>query len=146
MAIYKPPKARWPLALFVGIAAFLLGIGIGLLLGKEEPNAAEGIRLVQQEMTSAAAGLEVAGIEYSEAVDDTGVVSDAEYQGALDALESSRTRYETVHDALATLSPDLAGDISIGYEEAAAAMQDEAPPDEVDALLDELSSQLKGES
>jgi hypothetical protein len=146
MAIYKPPKARWPLAIFVGIAALLVGIGVGLVLGNEEPDAAEGVRLVQQELTGAAAGLEVAGIEYTEAVEDGEVTNEAEYQGSLDALESSRDRFESVSDALATIAPDRADEIASLYEETAEAMESRAPTEDVEALLDELSEQLKGDA
>ncbi|MGH2807749.1 MAG: hypothetical protein ACRDKT_10790 [Actinomycetota bacterium] len=146
MAIYKPPKARWPLAVFAGVVGLLVGVGVGLVVGREEPDASEGVRLVQQELASAAAGLEVAGIEYEEAVEDGEVLNDTEYQGSLDALDSSRTRFEGVEDALATLAPDQAEAIASGYDEAAGAMEGRAPPDEVQGLLDELSELLKGDS
>jgi hypothetical protein len=146
MAIYKPPKARWPLAVFAGVLGLLLGIGIGFALGQEEPDPAEGVRLVQQELAAAAAGLEVAGIEYTEAVDDGEVVSDPEYQGSLDAIGNSRTRFESVEAALATLAPELAEQIADGYEEAESAMEDRAPDEDVQALLEELSGWLKGDT
>jgi hypothetical protein len=146
MAIYKPPKARWPLAVFAGVLGLLLGIGIGFALGQEEPDPAEGVRLIQQELAAAAAGLEVAGIEYTEAVQDGEVVSDPEYQGSLDAIGNSRTRFESVEAALATLAPELAEQIADGYEEAESAMEDRAPDEDVQALLEELSGWLKGDT
>lgn len=144
MAIYKPPKARWPLALFAGALGLLIGIGIGFLLGQEDPDAAEGVRLVQQELTAAAAGLEVAGIEYSEAVENGEVTNDTEYQGSLDALESSRNRFEEVSEALASLAPDLADSIKAGYDRAESAMEDKSHAGEVAQLLGDLSELLKG--
>ena len=146
MAIYKPPKARWPLAVFTGIAALLLGVALGFVLGKEEPDPAEGVRLVQQELTAAAAGLEVAGIEYSEAVEGGEVVNETEYQGSLDALESSRDRFESVAGPLGTLAPDLAERIEGTYGDARNAMEERAAAEELDALLGELSELLKGET
>lgn len=146
MAIYKPPKARWPLAVFAGVLGLLLGLGLGLLLGSEDPDPDEGVRLVQQELAAAAAGLEVAGIEYTEAVDDGEVLSDAEYQGSLDAIANSRTRFESVRDALATLAPELAEQISTGFDDAEAAMEERAASEEVQQMLDELSALLKGET
>ena len=146
MAIYKPPKARWPLAVFVGVAALLVGIGIGLLLGTEEPDAAEGVRLVQQELTAAAAGLEVAGIEYAEAVDDGEVVNETEYQGALDALDSSRVRFESVQRPLETLAPSLSDEIATAYNDAQEAMESNAATKDVQAILDELAELLKGDA
>ena len=145
MAIYKPPKARWPLAIFTGVLGLLLGMGLGFVLGQEEPDAAEGVRLVEQELAAAAAGLEVAGIEYTEAVDDGEVVSDAEYQGSLDALGSSRTRFESVREPLAALAPDLADAIDTTYDETETAMEERAATEEVQQLLDSLSELLKGE-
>lgn len=146
MAIYKPPKARWPLAVFVGVIGLLLGIGLGFLLASEDPDPAEGVRLVQQELTAAAAGLEVAGIEYTEAVDDGEVLTDAEYQGSLDALGSSRDRFEAVEDALATLAPDAADEISEGFDEAESAMEERADAEQVQAILAGLTRLLKGET
>ena len=144
MAIYKPPKARWPLALFAALVGLLIGIGVGFVLGREDPDPAEGTRLVRQELTAAAAGLEVAGIEYEEAVDDGEVVNDTEYQGSLAALESSRDRFESVRDALATLAPEHADEIEAAYDAAATAMEAPEPPDEVQQLLDEVTELLEG--
>lgn len=146
MAIYKPPKARWPLAVFAGVLGLLIGVGLGFALGQEDPDAAEGVRLVKQELAAAAAGLEVAGIEYAEAVDDGEVLSEPEYQGSLDAIGNSRTRFESVEDALAALAPDLAEQIADGFDDAESAMEDRAPTEDVQALLDELSGLLKGET
>lgn len=134
------------MAVFAGVLGLLLGIALGFVLGQEDPDAAEGVRLVQQELAAAAAGLEVAGIEYTEAVVDGEVVSDAEYQGSLDAIGNSRTRFESVEDALAGLAPDLAEQIADGFDEAESAMEDRAPTEDVQALLDELSGLLKGET
>lgn len=145
MAIYKPPKARWPVAVFAGVLGLLLGIALGLVLGQEEPDAAVGVRLVQQELAAAAAGLEVAGIEYAEAVDDGEVLSDAEYQGSLDALESSRSRYEEVSEALEALAPERAAEIAAGYNEAQAAMEGSTPAEDVASLLDDLRALLQGD-
>ena len=143
MAIYKPPKPRWPLAVFCVVVGVLVGTGIGLLLGRDEPNAAEGVRLIQQELTGAAAGLEVAGIEYAESVENGEVTNETEYRGALDALASSRDRFESIKHALATLAPDRAGEIEAAYEEAAAAMEDRIDGDALDELLDGLAALLK---
>lgn len=144
MAIYKPPKARWPLAVFSGVLGLLIGLGIGFVLGGEEPDADEGVRLVQQELIAAAAALEVAGIEYAESVDDGRVVTEAEYNGALDALESSRERFETVKDALALLSPRQAEEIATAYEEATSAMEATESEQDVQELLDGLDELLTG--
>jgi len=146
MAIYKPPKARWPLAVFAGVVGLLVGIGIGFLLGGEETDPLEGARMVQQELASAAAGLEVVGIEYTEAVDDGTVVNDTEYRGSLDALESSRDRFEAVEDAVAALAPELAQSITDAYDATADVMEAKEPAEDVQALLDELSELLKGEA
>jgi hypothetical protein len=145
MAIYKPPKARWPLAVFAGALGLLLGIALGFALGQEDPDAAEGVRLVQQELAAAAAGLEVAGIEYTEAVANGQVVSDAEYEGSLSALESSRSRYEEVGEALETLAPERAAEIAAGYNEVQTAMEGTVLPEEVDSLIEDLTALLQGD-
>ena len=133
------------MAVFAGVLGLLLGIALGFVLGQEDPDATEGVRLVQQELAAAAAGLEVAGIEYTEAVDDGEVLSDAEYQGSLDALDSSRSRYEEVSEALETLAPERAAAIAAGYNDVQAAMEGTSPAEDVASLLDELAALLQGD-
>ena len=143
MAIYKPPKARWPLAVFCGVLALLVGIAIGFVLGREDPDPAEGVRLIQQELIGAAAGLEVAGIEYSESVENGEVVNDTEYEGALAALQSSRDRFESVSAALRELAPERVQEIEVLYDEIAAEMEAQAESDAVTQMLDDLEAALK---
>ena len=143
MAIYKPPKARWPLAVFAGVIGLLIGLAVGFVLGREDPDPAEGARIVQRELTGAAAALDVVGIEYAESVENGEVTNETEYQGALDALASSRDRFESVSAALAVLAPERVDALASAYDDVAAAMEDRADGDEVDGLLDELAEMLK---
>ena len=42
MAIYRPPKPRWPLAIGVGVVCLLIGIGIGLAVGQSRTRSCRG--------------------------------------------------------------------------------------------------------
>lgn len=146
MAIYRPPKPRWPLALGVGLACFLIGMGIGIAIGNREPAPAEVAANLQADLVSAAGSLEVAEIEYTESVSDGEITRQAEYDGALGAIDSSRAIYEEVAPALDALAPTRSQDIAGLYEECSDAMRARADTDEVTTCLTELSDLLKGET
>ena len=145
MAIYRPPKARWPLALGVGIAALVAGLLIGLALGSGDPDPAAAAQDVKAELVSAAGALEVASIEYEESVSGGEVTRQEEYEGALSAVESARERYGSVRPALASLVPSLAAEIDDGFDRCEELMAEPADPAEVAAALGELEGLLKGD-
>lgn len=145
MAIYRPPKARWPLALAAGIGGLLLGLLLGLALKSGDPDPTEAAQNVKAELLSAAGSLEVAAIEYDEAVEEGEVVREAEYRGALDAVTSARSRYADVRPALAQLSPALAAGIDTAFDNAEQMMQDSAGEEEVASALRNLERLLKGD-
>jgi hypothetical protein len=146
MAIYRPPKPRWPLALGVGLVCALIGIGIGIAIGNREPATAEIAADLQVDLVSAAGSLEIAGIEYAESVSDGQITRQTEYEGALGAIESSRALYREVAPALDALAPTRAEDIAALYDECLVAMRTRAETDEVTACLTELGDLLKGET
>ncbi len=145
MAIYRPPKARWPLAAAVGCAGLGLGILIGFLLGGSEPSPSESVRQIRSVLVRAAGSLEVAAVEYRESVDDGVVVDETEYEGALGALRSSRSRFATIEAALEDLFPTQVETIDELYDRAGAAMEARAPARRVEASLAELEVLLEGE-
>jgi hypothetical protein len=146
MAIYRPPKARWPLALGVGITALLVGLLIGLAFGSADPDPVEAAQDVRAEMVAAAGALEVAGIEYEESVSGGEVTRQEEYDGALSAVASARERYAAVRPALASLVPSLTEQIDDAFDLCERLMADTADPAEVGAALGELEGLLKGEA
>jgi hypothetical protein len=145
VAIYRPPKARWPLALAVGVIALLAGIAIGLLLGSSDPDPVEATQKVKAELVAAAGALEVAAIEYEESVSEGEVERQEEYDGALDAIDSARDRFVAVRPALASLVPALADEIDDAFANSEQLMGDLADPAEVGAALGELEGLLKGD-
>lgn len=146
MAIYRPPKARWPLATAVGVAAALCGLLIGLAVGSKDPDPSVAAQEVRAALSSAAGSLEVAVIEYEEAVGPEGVESEAEYDGARDALASSRARYEEVRPALDALVPSAAARLDDLYDRCESLADDAAPAAEFGACADELTVALEGET
>lgn len=139
MAIYRPPSKRWPAIAAAAIGGLLVGLVAGLLLsGGDDPIAAT--QAIRAEMTRAAGSLEVAAIEYEEALESG---SDSELQGARDALSSSRATWESVRPAVATIAPATADEIDERYEDLNEAFEQENAAEEVLASIDALVTLLK---
>lgn len=145
MAIYRPPRPRWPAIAAAALVGLLLGAALGLAVGGgggSDPAAA--LAEIRAGMTSASDLLEVAGIEYSEAVVDGDVVNEAELSGARGAVERSRERYTEVADAFALIDAAAADHIDAGYTEILALIDATADPTEVTAALEDLAGLLEG--
>lgn len=145
MAIYRPPKPRWPAAVAAGVAGVVAGVIAGILVSRSDPDPLEAARVVQTELDRAASTLEVVGIEYDESVDAGEVVSDSEYRGAQDALESSRRRFDDVRPALDVLAPDRADSIDDAYVAVESSIEARADPARVTEEIDSLSALLRGD-
>jgi hypothetical protein len=91
-------------------------MGIGLLLGGEETDPQTAAADIRSALIEAAGSLEVAAVEYEESVQNGEVTRRTEYEGALAALESSRTRYEEVAPALEVLAPERADEVGAGFD------------------------------
>ena len=142
MAIYRPPKARWPLATAVGFICLLVGLGVGLLLGGDETDPATAAAEVRTALIEASGSLEVAEVEYRESVEDGAITRQAEYDGALAALDSARDRYGEVAPAIEALAPERANDIESRFDTCEQLMNDLADPDEVSECLTDLGAAL----
>ncbi|HYH27215.1 MAG TPA: hypothetical protein VEA19_00390 [Actinomycetota bacterium] len=141
MAIYRPQRPRWRLALIAGLGGLLLGLLLGFLL-RPEPDAGEVLGELRSTLASAAGSLEIVEIEYAESVSDGTIVSQPEYEGARSALASSRARFEEAREGLAAVSPDAATRADDGYRELESAITSRAPTDEVSSLVRELRETL----
>ena len=144
MAIYRPPKARWPLALGTGIASLLIGLAIGLALGSGDPDPVESVRAIRSTLAAAAGSVEVAAIEYEEAVVDGAIEREAEYDGSIAALASSNSRYQEVRSALELLAPAVAEDIDSSYTRCRTLMERAVEAGQVLECLGELELALTG--
>ena len=142
MAIYRPPKARWPLAVATLIAGLLIGGLAGWALGSKDPDPNEVAGDIRTKLTQAATVLDVVPIEYDEGVEDGEVVSDAEYSAAGDAVDRSRTHYDEVAPALESLAPETADEIESAYETLDSAIEEVADPDEVTSAAEALADLL----
>ncbi|MDQ3955011.1 MAG: hypothetical protein M3285_05630 [Actinomycetota bacterium] len=143
MAIYRPPKPRWPLAIATGALGVLVGLGVGYLLGDKPPDPTDSVRAIRTSLISAAGSLEVAAVEYEESVVDGEVIRAREYEGALAAVRSSRSKLSDVRAALDELAPERIAAIDEGYDEVVALMEDGADATEVQGALDDLRSLLE---
>jgi hypothetical protein len=144
MAIYRPPKARWPLAVAAGVLGALCGLLIGLAIGSKDPDPLIAAQEVRAALLSASGSLEVAAIEYEEAVGPEGVENEAEYEGARDALASGRAGYAEVRPALDALAPSDAARIDDLFERCTGLLEDRAPATDFESCVVELSDALEG--
>lgn len=143
MAIYRPPKRRWPLAVGGGTAGVVVGLLLGLVAFNQEPDPALALREVRASLTNAASVLEIVEIEYSESVADGEVVRDTEYQGAKDALARSRASFREAKAALAVIVPGQVDRIEAAYDEVERLMAEPAPVAELKAATEELAKLLE---
>ena len=145
MAIYRPPKPRWPLATGTALIGLAVGLIFGGLLFRSDPDATESVSLIKTKMLSAAGSLEVAAVEYAESVEDGEVLSEPEYEGALGAVRSSRAAFDEVRPGLEGLAPERTTPIVDLYDEIETLMEAQAPDAEVEEALGRLEALLKGE-
>jgi hypothetical protein len=146
VAIYRPPKPRWPLAAGAGVIGLLIGIGAGIGIGSRDPDPADVADDLRSDLVAATGSLEVAEIEYAESVSDGEIVRQAEYDGALGALESSESRYREVAPAIESLVPTRAQVIEDLYSECSNAMRERVSSVELTECLDRLRGLLEGET
>ena len=146
MAIYRPPKARWPVATVAGAVGVVCGLLIGLVIGSKEPDPLDAAREVRASLVAAAGSLEVAVIEYEEAVGPGGLERPAEYEGARDAFASSRARYAEARPALAALAPAEAARLDELYDRCSELVEERAPEAEVEECAGELGAALEGDA
>jgi hypothetical protein len=128
------------------VAGLLCGVLIGLAIGSADPDPSEAATRIRSSLVAAAGSLEVAAIEYEEAVTDGRIEAQAEYDGALDALGSSNARYREVRGALEALVPDVAEDLDGLYERCRGLMEDTVDTPEVVACLEDLEAALQGDA
>lgn len=126
--------------------SLLIGFGIGFALGGRDPEPQDVAADLRADLVAAAGSLEVAEIEYQESVSEGEVTRRAEYEGALGAIDSSRSTYREVEPAIAALVSDRADEISALYDQCASAMRERADATEVTGCLTELRELLKGET
>lgn len=124
------------------MVGILIGVVIGWAVRGEGSDPAEAVATVRSGMAEAAGLLEVAGVEYSQAVEGTTVVEDAELSGAKDAVARSRELYDEVSEALGLIDPEAAKAIESGYDEVVALMDATADAAEVTAALEDLRALL----
>lgn len=124
----------------------MVGGLIGVVAFGGRPASLEEAALRTRAALSESAGLlEIASIEYVEAVSSSGtVLSDPEYQGSLGALDRARARYAGVAAAVGAFDPAQAADIHALLSSLDELMRRPAPPPDVQDAIDQLSVVLRG--
>jgi hypothetical protein len=144
MAIYRPPKPRWPAVLVAAVTGLLIGIVIGwLAFGRAEPDPQESLDRMRVAFNDAATTLEIVAIEYSESVDGPEVVNRSEYEGAVQALARSRTKYQEFRAAIAMVDQQSTQRIDSAYEELDRLVGEPASPEVVETKINELAALLQ---
>ncbi|HVF53355.1 MAG TPA: hypothetical protein VNC78_07065 [Actinomycetota bacterium] len=145
MAIYRPPRPRWPLAIGAAATGLVIGLLTGLAIGNEEPSAAEGVSVMRTELAASAGSMEVASIEYEESISGGSVTEQSEYEATLVAINSSRMRFAKMEPLLESFAPDLVTQINDLYDEIATSVRQKVDPEELSPMFEELISLLKGD-
>ncbi len=139
MAIYRPPRRRFSLRwVLVGVGV-VAAIVLFLLARDGGPTAAERRATLRVALVEAEGLLEIVEIEYSEAVENGRVVARSEYEGAVDALARSESRYRIGRSLIA---PEMADDIDALYAEAGDLVVDRVPETTLANHLKELGRAL----
>lgn len=123
-----------------------MGLVTGLALGADDADPTEAAHAIRAELIAAAGSLEVVAIEYEESVADGEIVAEAEYEGALGALASSRERYDLVRPALVSLLPAHVEPIDALYDDVERSMSARADATEVADTIEQLIALLEGET
>ncbi len=142
MAIYRPSRPRYRVVLIAAAAGLVTGFVAGWIVGDEDPDPATAVREVRVSLTEAASLLEVVEVEYEEALGDGSGEGDPEYEGARDALTRSRSRWGDARAAVEVLTPEAAAEVDRQYDELEQAVEREALPEEVNAMIGDLSEAL----
>lgn len=146
MAIYRPRPSRLPFVIGALVVGLLGGLATGAaLVGGRPASVEDAATRVRGSLDGAASLLEIASLEYAEAVQAGTVVNPVEYQGSLDALTQSRARYEEAQGALVTLDPPRAAAIAAAYARLETLMRQPAPIEEMQPDLGALEGLLRSE-
>ena len=90
MAIYRPRRSPWPLAVALAIAGLLVGFLAGyVVFGTRPPDLDAAATAVEVELARARGLLEVAAIEYREGAPDGAIASEPEYAAAEAAVANA---------------------------------------------------------
>jgi hypothetical protein len=145
MAIYRPRRSPWPLAVALAAVGLLVGFGIGYaVFGTRPPDLGAATALVTERLDDARGLLEVAAIEYREGAPDGSIASQTEYDAAGQAVDRARSAYDEVAAVLRELAPERAAAIEDGFDEVEAVIAEVAQPDAVDAAIEALMEELRG--
>lgn len=137
MTISRPAPRRWPIAVAAAVLGAIVGLLIGLALGGDDSSdPADAWRETSSKLTQAASLLEVATVEYKEAVRNGKVVRPPEYRGARGAVARSRELYFEARGALGLLDTALVARIDDAYGGLAAALAERAPAVEFERLAE----------
>jgi hypothetical protein len=143
VSIYKPVKARWPVALAAGGAGLFVGVAAGLIVAASRPaNPVEDLRALSSSLEASAGTLEIVEVEYGESVEDGEIVQRAEYEGALSALRRSRNRYSEVEGAVEFIDRGAAQSIDSRFDRIQNMVSERADPGSVRKLLNGLAADL----
>ena len=142
MAIYRPPRPRYRIALLCLGIGLLTGLATGLVLGGGESDPRTTAQEVRVSLVEAASLLEIVEIEYEEGLEATGDIQNQELSGARDALQRSRQRWGEAKGLLELIDPSGTEEIDAAYSNLQEVMEQEAAAEVVAELTADLGEIL----
>jgi hypothetical protein len=127
------------------LGGVIVGLVVGMALAGDEFDPVDSGERLDAIMIEAGGSLEVAAVEYEESVADGEVTKQAEFDGALAAVASSRSKFAEVSSALTLIFPAQVEVIEDLYDDVEDAMESRADPADVTPLLEKLEAGLQGE-
>ncbi len=145
MAIYRPPRSPWRGRIIVAVLGLLIGgVVVWAMQPESEPTPEEEAAALRSGLIAAGGGLEIVAIEYAESVEDGVIVAEPEYEGALAALASSRSRYDAVRADLAAAGGAVE-EIDASYTQIEKLMQRQVAEERGGSAVDALRDLLEEE-
>jgi hypothetical protein len=143
MTISMPGRRRWPAA----VAGAILGVAVGLVIGLavsggDDSDPVGAVRDARSTASRAAAILEVAPIEYGQAV-QAGAEAEEGLRGAQGVVERSRSVYQEVRPVVSLIDPQAATAIDHRYARLLAAIRARQPAPEVNRATKRLQGLLR---
>ena len=144
MTISMPARRRWPLAVAAAVLGLAVGLVIGLAIaaGGEDTDPAEAVRDARATADRAASILDVAPVEYGQAVQG-GAASQEGLRGAEGVVERSRSVYLEVRPVISLVDPEAATVIDHAYPRLLSAIRARRAASEVNRATATLQRQLR---
>lgn len=141
MALYVPAGARTRRLVLVGVAALVVGLLLGYLVGRaSSPGLPDEVAAVQDLAADAATALERLPIEYEQLLAGEGGEST---DTLIDAIERARTQLDIAYTAAIWLPDDSSAATDVTFDGLVVAVEDSIPADAFASGIAEAVGQIE---